>query len=155
MSTVADVLHAKEKAGRGIAVLTIGPDDSVLDAARRMNERKIGSLVVTDDGTPRGDVLGIITERDILTRVVAAERPPASTAVGRVMTSPVISCAERTTLDELRTVMREKHIRHVPVVSGNDPGSLKGMISIGDLNTAETEVLEETIRYLETYMYRG
>jgi CBS domain-containing protein len=155
--TVADILRAKASEGRG-EVATIGPDATVLDAARIMNQRRIGSLVVTEDGSAHpvpggnGAVIGMITERDLLTRVVAAELDPSSTPVGRVMTSPVISCTMRTLSDELRAVMRERHIRHVPVV---DETGLRGMVSIGDLNNADAGMMEETIRYLETYMYRG
>ncbi|MGE3108198.1 MAG: CBS domain-containing protein [Phycisphaerales bacterium] len=152
MSTVADILKAK-----GDKVHVIEPRASVLDAARTMNVHRIGALVVTDTAThyPQHEpapIIGIITERDILTRVVATESDPAHTDVGSVMTTPVITCAPCTTLDELRQVMRQKRIRHMPVWS--DMG-LCGMISIGDLNLAHNHVMEETIRYLETYMYHG
>lgn len=97
-------------------------------------------------------VLGIITERDIMTRVVAAERDAHDVRVGQVMTSPVVTCSTQTPLDEVRTYMRQRRIRHMPVISEH---GLCGMISIGDLNTAQAQVMEETIRYLETYMYHG
>lgn len=163
MSIVADVLRTK-----GDSVMTIGPAATVLEAARTMNVHHIGALVVTESGVhkrvsldsvspgsvPESDhgVLGIITERDIMTRVVAAERDPREVRVGQVMTSPVVTCATQTPLDEVRTFMRQRRIRHMPVISEH---GLCGMISIGDLNTAQAQVLEETIRYLETYMYHG
>ena len=92
---------------------------------------------------------GIFTERDVLRRVVAEQRDPATTKLADVMTSPVACAAPHTTLDEIRQVMRERRIRHVPVVNAK---RVLGMISIGDLNKAEREVQVETIRYLEQYI---
>lgn len=143
MLTVRDLLDAK-----GDVVHTIDHEASVLDAATKMNEHRIGSLVVT----ARGQLAGIITERDILTRVVAAQRPPAGTPVHQVMTSKVITCSPPTMLDELRKVMREKRIRHVPVLHA---GQLCGMVSLGDLNNAKEEILIETIESLEAYIRSG
>lgn len=152
MSIVADILRHKDD-----EVHCIEPDASVLEAARLMNVHKIGALVVLESADRHkhhepAPVVGIITERDILTRVVAAEAEPARTSVGGVMTTPVITCSPQTTLDELRHVMRQRRIRHVPVTSEL---GLCGMISIGDLNHAQSHVMEETIRYLETFMYHG
>jgi CBS domain-containing protein len=146
MPTIADLLQ-----GKGTAVHTIHPSERVLDAARRMNERRVGSLIVVDEHVP-DHVVGIITERDILTRVVAAEKAPATTAVADVMTGRVLTCTGATDIEEVRTVMREKRIRHLPVV--NEHGRLCGMVSIGDLNQAHVRVLAETVQYLEMYSVR-
>lgn len=142
MSSVVQVLRQK-----GSAVYTIGPGRTVLEAAREMNIRRIGSLVVVDESNAP---LGIITERDILTRIVAAAKDPAETAVGDVMTQRVITCSTNTPLDELRSVMRRERIRHVPVVENQ---RVCGMVSIGDLNNAEVKVMHETIKYFEQYIY--
>ncbi len=152
MSTVTDILRIK-----GNAVHTIEPDASVLEAARAMNVHRIGALVVCETieryaPESPAPVIGIITERDILTRVVASSADPARTSVGGVMTSPVITCSPGTTLEELRRAMRQRRIRHMPVMSAH---GLCGIVSIGDLNQAQSHVMEETIRYLETYMYHG
>jgi len=73
MSTVQQVLEKK-----GTFVASIGRDDTVLDAAREMNDRRIGAVVVTE-----GDkVVGIFTERDVLTKVLAQQLDPSTTAVG-------------------------------------------------------------------------
>lgn len=142
MSKVVDLLRSK-----GADVYTIRPEQTVLDAAREMNLRRVGALVVTkEDRVP----MGIVTERDILTRVVAGELSPASTAVGDVMTSRLISCSTSTPLEELRDAMRRNRIRHVPVI---EDGRLCGMVSIGDLNVAEVKVMSETIKYFEQYIY--
>ncbi len=142
MSCVSDILRQKDA-----TVRTISPEASVLEAAREMNLRKIGSLVVCEKG---GGVVGILTERDILTRIVAEERSPSATRVSEVMTPRVITCTPKTPVEDLRALMRKERIRHVPVV---DDGRLCAMISIGDLNTVEVKVMHETIRYFEQYIY--
>lgn len=130
---------------KGGAIASLPPQATVLEAAQLMNDRHIGSVLVTEGN----QLVGIFTERDVMRRVVADQRDPASTTVADVMTSPVACAAPHTTLDEIRTVMRDKRIRHVPVVNG---GAVLGMISLGDLNKAEHDGQVETIRYLEQYM---
>ncbi len=145
MATAHQILRAHGHSTR--AVITVRPDATVFDAASRMNEHQIGSLVVTGRD---GGVLGIVTERDVLKRVVAAARDPRETSVASVMTSEVVVCDPETRVEELRAIMRARRIRHVPVVSRE--GTLLGMVSIGDLNAHETQEMEQTIHYLERYM---
>lgn len=130
------------------AVSTIDADATVLDAARVMNQRHIGALVVAQGEK----ITGIFTERDILNRVVAAQRSPAETAVKDVMTAPVACCRRETTEAECRAVMRRKRIRHLPVVEDE---RLVGLISIGDIIEDENVENEETIHYLHEYLYGG
>ncbi len=130
---------------KGGTIASLPPQAKVLEAAQLMNDRHIGSVLVTEGN----QLVGIFTERDVMRRVVADQRDPATTTVADVMTSPVACAAPHTTLDEIRTVMRDKRIRHVPVVNG---GAVLGMISLGDLNKAEHDGQVETIRYLEQYM---
>ena len=130
---------------KGSTIASLPPQATVLEAAQLMNDRHIGSVLVTEGN----QLVGIFTERDVMRRVVADQRDPATTTVADVMTSPVACAAPHTTLDEIRTVMRDKRIRHVPVVNG---GGVLGMISLGDLNKAEHDGQVETIRYLEQYM---
>jgi len=113
-----------------------------------MNTHRIGSLAVVDDAQ---NLVGMFTERDILTRVVAAERSPSGTRVREVMTERLLTCTPQTNLDQLRHTMRSERIRHIPVI---DEGRLAGMVSLGDLNTAEVKVLCQTIEYLEQYSVR-
>jgi CBS domain-containing protein len=142
MATVKDILAVK-----GTHVFSIGSEATVLDTALLMNEHKIGSLVVMDGG----EVTGIITERDILQRVVAPQRDPAQTPVGEVMTTEVLCCQLHTALEEARGVLKNRRIRHLPVV--DDARQLCGMISIGDLNAHEVHNHEFTIHILEEYIY--
>ena len=141
MPTVHSIISRK-----GTQVHTISADESVLAAADRMNERGIGGLVVVD-----GDrMVGIVTERDILRRVVAAEKSPALTPVRMVMTSQVACCRPETTLIECRSVMTEHRIRHLPVV---DERGLCGIVTIGDLMAQEVGEHQATIEFLNGYIF--
>ena len=138
MSNVQAIVSRK-----GSVVLTVGPDASVLDASKLMNEHKIGALIVLD-----GDrVCGMFTERDVLRRIVAEQRDPATTTVGQVMTEKVVTCSPDVDIDCARNIFMEKRIRHLPVLDDNQ--RLVGMISIGDLNAWELNGQEMKIAALE------
>jgi CBS domain-containing protein len=131
---------------KGSEVATVRSDQTVLEAARFMNDRRIGALVVLD-----GDrVVGIFTERDILTRVVAGGQPPDKTPVRAVMTTPMACCRRETKLSECKSIMTQKRIRHLPVV---EEGKLYGMISSGDIMASEVSDQQATIEYLHEYLY--
>ncbi|MFQ5495912.1 MAG: CBS domain-containing protein [Phycisphaerae bacterium] len=140
MPTAQTVLDRK-----GTSVATVDHAATVLDAARIMNEQRIGALVVTNEDR----VVGIFTERDILNRVVAGARPPDQTPVSDVMTSPMACCHRTTKLAECRAVMTDKRIRHLPVV---EDGTLYGMISSGDILASESDDQRATIEYLHEYL---
>lgn len=142
MPTVARLLDRK-----GREVVTITPEATTLAAARMMNAQRIGSLVVMERGSQVPS--GIITERDILTRIVAAQKDPSSTIVRDAMTTPVITCEPDDPLDHIRRTMRERRVRHIPVIH---LGRLAGLISIGDLNNIEQEILEDTVHMLQMYV---
>jgi len=142
MATVRDLLAVK-----GSHVLTIGPDATVYAAAVLMNEHKIGSLVVLDEG----QVCGIITERDILQKLVGERRDPTATPVRDVMTTEVVCCRMHTTIDEARAVMKNRRIRHMPV--SDEDSHVQGLISIGDLNAHQANAQEMTIHLLQEYIF--
>lgn len=141
MST-AEVL-LKQKGGE---VVTVDQEISVLEAARKMNEKRIGALIVVSGE----QAVGIFTERDILTRVVAPQRSVTETRVSQVMTSPMACCTRATKIAECKAVMTEKKIRHLPVV---EEGKLYGMISSGDVLANEVANQQSTISYLSEYLY--
>ncbi len=141
MITVQRMLDRK-----GFEVATVERAATALDAAQMMNDLRIGSLVVVDGER----VVGIVTERDILRRVVAAEREAATTLVGAIMTAPVACCRPETQLEECRAVMTERRIRHLPVV---EAGRLAGIITIGDLMAHEIKEHQITIEYLNEYLF--
>ncbi|MFN0134511.1 MAG: CBS domain-containing protein [Phycisphaerae bacterium] len=143
MHSVRNILQRK-----GSQVAHISENASVLDAARQMNQRRIGALVVT-----RGEsVIGIFTERDVLNRVVAEQLDPSATLVSEVMTQPVAVCPPNATRADCRAVMKENRIRHLPVVENDQ---LVGIVSIGDLIEDDCVEQEETIQYLYEYMMGG
>jgi CBS domain-containing protein len=142
MSHVRDLLQAK-----GHHVWTTSPRASVLEAASLMNQHKIGALVVLD----KDRLAGIFTERDILQRVVAEQRPPADTPVGKVMTTEVACCSPSTSIEEARGAMKNRRIRHLPVL--DQDGNLNGLISIGDLNAHAQAESELTIFLMDEYIH--
>ncbi|HZT82928.1 MAG TPA: CBS domain-containing protein [Gemmataceae bacterium] len=143
MATVRDILTRK-----GPTVWTIHPEATVLDAAMLMNQHKVGSLVVLGDSQR---IVGMFTERDVLVRVVAAQRDPAATRVAEVMTEEVACCLPETSIEEARGAMKNRRVRHLPVVDNDN--RLLGMISIGDLNAFEAVAQEQTIHLLHEYLY--
>lgn len=143
MSTVRDILRLKGNT----AVASITPDVSVFEAAVQMTERGIGSLVVRGDD---GRLVGILTERDVLSQVVARRRDPLTTPAEDVMTTEVICCRPHTSLEEARGAMKNRRIRHLPVLS--DEEELVGLVSIGDLNAFQSQAHEETIYLLQEYI---
>jgi len=142
MSEVREILRSK-----GSHVWTISPASTALEAASIMNKHKIGALVVTDEGR----TVGMFTERDILQRVVAERLDPAETFVEDVMTTELACCSLETSLDEARGAMKNRRIRHLPVMA--DDGKLLGLISIGDLNAQAQSENELTIFLLDEYIH--
>ena len=125
---------------------TVTKDASVLDAAKTMAEHKIAATMVLEDGK----LIGIITERDMTTRVIAAGRDPASTKISDVMTAnPDTLRPDDPAIDAL-TMMRERKYRHLPVVDGD---TVVGMVSIRDLYALVTDQLEEDIKARDQFIY--
>jgi CBS domain-containing protein len=111
---------------KGATVHSVQPTASVLDAVRKMNEARIGALLVVEDDTP----VGMFTERDVLTRVVDQGRDPGGTPIADVMTTEVVAVNPGTTVEEAMAVITERRCRHLPVI---EDGRLEGMVSSGDL----------------------
>ena len=142
MPTVSDILQTK-----GSAVHNIDPNATVLEAIQKMNQHKLGALVVMAGGR----VAGMFTERDVLVRVVGELRNPAETKVGEVMTSEVICVPPQTDIDEIGAIMQQRRIRHIPVC--DEDGTLHGMISIGDVNAFYATHQEAKITFLNEYIF--
>jgi CBS domain-containing protein len=142
VNTVKSILA--EKGGH---VWSVGPGATVLEAALLMNEHKIGALVVMEGGR----LVGVFTERDVLRRVVGERRDPVATRVADVMTTEVLCSGPEMTLEEARGVMKNRRIRHLPVLDGD--GRLLGLVSIGDLNARQEHAQEQHIHLLNEYLY--
>ncbi len=137
------IKHLLDRKGRDI--ISIKPEDSVLDAIRLMAEKGIGSLVVMEDQ----ELLGIMSERDYARKVIIKGRSSESTAVSEIMTANVFTTSSSETVNDCMSVMTEKKIRHLPVVEDN---AVIGMISIGDLVEAIISDQQEEIEQLEHYI---
>lgn len=140
MSTVADILEEK-----GRSLYRIDADASVLDAVRAMVDANVGSLLVTIDG----QIEGIVTERDYLRRVTLEGRDERATPVREIMSSPLIVVRPDTSLEECRSLMTERRIRHLPVVEGSE---VVAVVSIGDVVKFATDQQSYEIRYLRDYI---
>lgn len=114
-------------------VLAVTPEATISEAAKIMRDHAVGAIVVVDGD----EVVGILSERDIIARVVAADGDPASTAVGQAMTRRVISCAPGTSMERVKKLMHEHGIRHLPIVEN---GKAVGMISSRDVLAHELSV---------------
>ena len=141
MAKVKDILSLK-----GPDVVTMVADDAVVTAARLMNSRGIGGIVVLDDD----EIVGIFTERDVMRRVVAERRDPVTTVIRDVMTTPVITCRPEAEIDECVALITEKRVRHIPVV---DDSGLCGIITSGGILAHQVEEQAETIQHLSSYVF--
>lgn len=142
MNRLAEILEEK-----GGDVLEIDAQASVLEAAGRMVEHNVGSLLVTEGG----DVAGIVTERDYLRRVTLEGRTEQS-PVREIMSAPLVVASIDTTIDECMALMTDRRIRHVPVVDG---GEVVGMVSIGDLVKFKSKLQTFEIQFLNDYITAG
>lgn len=108
--------------------VTLSADRSVLDAAKEMKNRDIGDVIVLDQ--EGGDICGIVTDRDIVVRVLAEGKDPGSTRLRECCSQDLTTLPLDGSIKDAVEVMRERAIRRVPVV---DDGKPVGIISIGDL----------------------
>ena len=143
MESVGDILGEK-----GRTVHTTRSTATVLEAVQLMAAKHIGALVVSVDDRP----VGILSERDIMMRVILERRDPATTAVGDVMTREVVCIESATRGEEAMAIMTERRCRHLPVMRG---GHVEGMISIGDLVRCASREHEFEIRMLTEYVSTG
>lgn len=107
-------------------VVTVRPGASVAAAAETMDRHSIGCLVVTEGN----GAVGIVTERDVLRKVVAAGRDPREVRVEEVMTSPVVAVSPDTEVEQAAVRMRQARIRRLAVVS---EGKLAGIVTSSDI----------------------
>jgi CBS domain-containing protein len=112
--------------------VTLPPSASVAEAVRVMAEKDIGSVLVVDD---EGRLVGIVSERDIIRRVLGAGRGLEDTRLEEIMTRDPVSVDPEATIDEALRVMARLRVRHLPVVD-QSTGRLVGMVSIRDIEEA-------------------
>jgi signal-transduction protein with cAMP-binding, CBS, and nucleotidyltransferase domain len=127
-------------------VVRIAPRQTALEAARLMVKARVGALLVTQED---GSAAGIFTERDLMVRVVAAEKDPARTLVEDVMTRDLYTTDVDHLVLELREELRARHIRHVPVV---ERGEVIAMLSMRDLVRAALEETKGAVKEMQRYI---
>ena len=139
--TVARILATK-----GRDVVTAQPDLTLREAADLLCHKKIGAVVVAG---PAGEVLGILSERDIVRAVSAGGAEALKDQIANHMTTKVISATEDQPIDRTMSVMTESRIRHLPVLRD---GRLAGLVSIGDVVKIRIESIETEHRALREYI---
>jgi len=142
MHNIRDILHNK-----GTVVWSASPDETVLEAIRRMAEHHVGAMLVLEDD----QLVGFFSERDYLHKVVLQGLRSHSTPVRTVMSSPVITISPDATVQQGLSIMTEKSVRHLPVT---DASGVIGVVSIRDLVKAVIEDQEALIEQLESYISR-
>src|SRR5512139_373594 len=140
MATVADLIGAKTDASR----YAVKANESVYRAIRLMADRRIGAVLVVENGT----VIGIFTERDYIMRVEVEGRAAKETTLREVMTDKMYTVTTETSIEQCLGLMDLRHIRHLPIV---EQGRLMGIISMRDAIAAVLQGHEEEIRGIESY----
>ena len=132
MTTLRDLVKDRK-------VYSVDVNRSVLEAARYMMEHNVGAVPVLRSG----DLVGILSERDIMNRVVAVGRTPGTTDVSEVMTPNPRAVPADETIEECLFIMREFGFRHLPIVDGKE---LKGLVSLRDVLMHQAAEIERQTR---------
>ncbi len=142
--TIASILKHK-----GGDVVSVGPHDEAETIARILSAHRIGAVLVRDAA---GDVLGIVSERDIVRCLAAKGGGAVHLPAAELMTRVLHTATPRTRITEALELMTDRRVRHLPVL--DDDGALAGMVSIGDLVKARIEEAvheaQELRHYVET-----
>jgi len=139
MKTAKAIVGAQE-------TVVMGPDASVLDAARVMAAHQIGAVPVVDGSR----LAGIFTERDILVRVVAAGLDPAATPIAEVMSTQLVTAEAGESHETCLQRMQQARVRHLLVLEG---GALAGILSLRDLLALDLHEKDEAIALLNAYVH--
>jgi signal-transduction protein with cAMP-binding, CBS, and nucleotidyltransferase domain len=139
MVRIQDIL-----AGRNL--FSVQVNQSVADVARYMAELHVGAILVLD----HGELRGLFSERDLMTRVVVERRNPESTPVSAVMSTELATIEEASTVEEALECMNHHKCRHVPVMR---EGQVCGFLSMRDLMLVELDRKTEELQHLHTYMH--
>jgi CBS domain-containing protein len=130
------------------SVFALPPTATAMEAARLMAKNRIGAMLVLEEG---GRLLGIFTERDLMTRVIVAGLDPAGTPLERVMTREVYTAVAETKVSEVRREIQARHIRHLPVLQA---GRVIGMLSLRDLLRADLAEKAQELEQMTDYIQR-
>lgn len=126
-------------------ILTIDRKATVFECIKKMVERNVGAIVVTDGPS----ICGIFTERDYLRRIALEDRTSKTTRVEEVMTSRLVYADPSQSAEECMAIMTQQRIRHLPIMEGQQ---LIGILSIGDLVKRLSSDREAQVRYLTDFV---
>jgi CBS domain-containing protein len=126
-------------------VWSIGPNAMIIDAIQLMDEKNVGALPVVDNGT----LVGIVSERDYIRKVILKGRSSKETPVRDIMTEQLLTVNPSDSVTECMRIMTEKRVRHLPVLEGTN---LVGILSIGDVVNWFISAHTATIDNLERYI---
>jgi CBS domain-containing protein len=141
MKTAAQLIESKKHK----EVISIAPHRPVIDALIILAEYKIGALVVMD----QDKMVGIFSERDYAREVVLKGKSSKVTTIEEVMTKNVLTGQAKDTFEKAMTLMTENHIRHLPIMDGNQ---VIGMLSLGDVAKEMIVYQKNLIKELESYV---
>ena len=131
---------------KGSDVMTITPEKKLLEAIAILTREKIGALVVTG---PKAEVVGILSERDIVNLLSNKDANRFDNPVSSAMTAPAKTCSPNDSIPQLMHQMTMGRFRHMPVVEN---GKLIGVISIGDVVKLRLEEMERESEHLKNYI---
>lgn len=140
MKLVKDILGEK-----GADIYSIGPGDTVFDALTMMSDKRVGALVVMEEG----ELKGVISERDYARKVFLKGRSSPDTSVSEIMSDRVVCATMQQSAEECMALMTDKRVRHLPIL---DQNQVIGVVSIGDLVKAIISDQQFIIEQLEHYI---
>ena len=143
--TLDDILKVK-----GTTVYTIGPDSLLEEAVQQLVRHNVGSLLVCARDAQAGEqVLGIITERDVLHVCSKPSYSLAEIKVGEVMSTDLVTCTPEDSVEDTMGLLTTRRIRHLPILA---EGRLVGMVSIGDVVKAQHDRLALENHFMKNYI---
>ena len=129
---------------KGSSVWSIGPNATVIDAIRLMDEKNVGALPVVDNGK----LVGIVSERDYTRKIIVKGRSSKDTPVSDILTKELLTASPSNSVTDCMQIMTEKRVRHLPILEGT---KLVGILSIGDvvnwLISAQKAMIDNLERY--------
>lgn len=148
METPLSILLREKEQGRGKQTHTITPQATIYECSVKLHEFGIGALLVIENDQLRG----IISERDIIYRLVSCKCDPMTTKVSEIMSSDLVTVPPTMKVHEAMRLVTDRRFRHLPVVEN---GKLLGLISIGDLTRWVMLAQEREISSLTDYISGG
>ena len=127
-------------------LLTVGPEESVINALTIMAKYKIGALIVMNNS----NMVGVISERDYAREIILEGKSSKDTKVEEIMTKKVLTLSAGDKFEKGLEIMTQKRIRHMPVMDGK---KILGMVSQGDLVKEMIAYQKELIKELEAFVY--